>query len=65
MEAAQPPREYATDPLEIVFMREVMQSLDAPGIGTPSAEPVGAITLGNLLQRRMQMLERNSAANAC
>jgi hypothetical protein len=86
-------REYATDPLEIVFVREVMQPLDAPGIGTPSAEPgafaypdeplravayrmaatgatwlpvvdpdaggaaVGAITLGNLLQGRMQVLE--------
>jgi len=86
-------REYATDPLEIVFVREVMQPLDAPGIGTPPAGPgtfaypdeplravayrmaatgatwlpvvdpdsggaaVGAITLGNLLQGRMQVLE--------
>jgi H+/Cl- antiporter ClcA len=86
-------REYSTDPLEIVFVREVMQPLDAPGIGTPPAgagafaypdEPlravayrmastgatwlpvvdpdaggvaVGAISLGDLLQGRMQVLD--------
>jgi len=86
-------REYATDPLEIVFVREVMQPLDASGIGTPPAEPgafaypdeplravayrmaasgatwlpvvdpdaggaaVGAISLGDLLQGRMQVLD--------
>ena len=32
-------REYSIDPLEIVFVREVMQPLDAPGTGTPAAEP--------------------------
>ena len=86
-------REYSTDPLEIVFVREVMQPLDAPGVGTPAAshgalaypdEPlravayrmaatgatwlpvvdpdaggvaVGAISLGDLLQGRMQVLD--------
>jgi hypothetical protein len=85
-------REYSIDPLEIVFVREVMQPLDAAGMGTPAPrgafaypdEPlravayrmaatgatwlpvvdpdtgggaIGAISLGDLLQGRMQVLD--------
>jgi CIC family chloride channel protein len=85
-------REYSIDPLEIVFVREVMQPLDAAGMGSPAPrgafaypdEPlravayrmaatgatwlpvvdpdsggaaIGAISLGDLLQGRMQVLD--------
>ena len=84
-------REYSIDPLEIVFVREVMQPLDAPGAPAvdhrsfaypdeplravayrmavtgatwlPVIDPdaggvaVGAISLGDLLQGRMQVLD--------
>lgn len=84
-------REYSIDPLEIIFVREVMQPLDAPGAPAvdhggfaypdeplravayrmavtgatwlPVVDPdaggaaVGAISLGDLLQGRMQVLD--------
>jgi len=84
-------REYSIDPLEIIFVREVMQPLDAPGSAAgdqgpfaypdeplravayrmavtgatwlPVVDPdaggaaIGAISLGDLLQGRMQVLD--------